>query len=138
MINGSWLRKLGGVGVKDMEVLDVVMKKSVCIGIEGGVVKCRRMIVDGRDRDCGWKGMSGGKSLEYYWKEVMKVVNCVDERMELGEVGKEKKYCCMMSGGKRIVGRVEGEGGSGNMGGVKEGVKMVKERIWDGERGGVI
>lgn len=82
--------------------------------------------------------ISAAKSLEYYCKAVIKVVNSVDDSMELPELPIEKKYSSIMKAAKAIVVTVEADAATANMPAVKERLNMLKETISDAETRGVI
>ena len=76
--------------------------------------------------------------MEYYCKAVIKVVNSVDDSIELPELPKEKKYSSIMNAAKTIVAVVEADTATANMPAVKERLNMLKETISDAETRGVI
>lgn len=49
IIDGSRVWKFGKVGFENVDVVNMVIGKSVKIGKEKGIVKGSRMVVDGRD-----------------------------------------------------------------------------------------
>ena len=75
--------------------------------------------------------------MEYYCKAVIKVVNSVDDSIELPELPKEKKYSSIMNAAKTIVAVVEADTATA-MPAVKERLNMLKETISDAETRGVI
>lgn len=76
--------------------------------------------------------------MEYYCKAVIKVVNSVDDSIELPELPKEKKYSSIMNAAKTIVAVVEADTATANMPATKERLNMLKETISDAETRGVI
>lgn len=76
--------------------------------------------------------------MEYYCKAVIKVVNSVDDSIELPELPKEKKDSSIMNAAKTIVAVVEADTATANMPAVKERLNMLKETISDAETRGVI
>jgi radical SAM protein with 4Fe4S-binding SPASM domain len=138
LINPSSLTKFRRLRLKDMDLLDLLIKKTVSIAIEAGVLKSRTIIVDATHTHSRSNPISAAKSLEYYCKAVIKVVNSVDDSMELPELPKEKKYSSIMTAAKTIVATVEADAATANMPAVKERLNMLKETISDAETRGVI
>ena len=133
LINPSSLTKFRRLRLKDMDLLDLLIKKTVSIAIEAGVLKSRTIIVDATHTHSRSNPISAAKSLEYYCKAVIKVVNSVDDSMELPELPKEKKYSSIMTAAKTIVATVEADAATANMPAVKERLNMLKETIEDAE-----
>ena len=121
-----------------MELLDLLIKKTVSIAIEVGVLKSKTIIVDATHTLSRSNPISAAKNLEYYCKSVIKVVNSVDDSIELPELPKEKKYSSIMNAAKTIVAAVEADTVTANMPAVKERLNMLKETISDAETRGVI
>ena len=138
LINPSSLTKFRRLRLKDMDLLDLLIKKTVSIAIEAGVLKSKTIIVDATHTHSRSNPISAAKSLEYYCKAVIKVVNSVDDSMELPELPKEKKYSSIMNAAKTIVATVEADAVTANMPAVKERLNMLKETISDAETRGVI
>lgn len=67
--------------------------------------------------------------MEYYCKAVIKVVNSVDDSIELPELPKEKKYSFIMNAAKTIVAVVEADTATANMPAVKERLNMLKKQF---------
>ena len=86
LINPSSLTKFRRLRLKDMELLDLLIKKTVSIAIEVGVLKSKTVIVDATHTYSRSNPISAAKSLEYYCKTVIKVVNSVDDNMVLPEL----------------------------------------------------
>lgn len=137
LINPSSLTKFRRLRLKDMDLLDLLIKKTVSIAIEVGVLKSKTVIVDATHTHSRSNPISAAKSLEYYCKAVIKVVNSVDDSMELPELPKEKKYSSIMNAAKTIVATVEADAATANMPAVKERLNMLKETISDAETRGV-
>lgn len=133
LINPSSLTKFRRLRLKDMDLLDLLIKKTVSIAIEAGVLKSRTIIVDATHTHSRSNPISAAKSLEYYCKTVIKVVNSVDDSMVLPELPKEKKYSSIMKAAKAIVATVEADAATANMPAVKERLNMLKETIEDAE-----
>ena len=131
--NGDLLTKFRRLRLKDMDLLDLLIKKTVSIAIEAGVLKSRTIIVDATHTHSRSNPISAAKSLEYYCKTVIKVVNSVDDSMVLPELPKEKKYSSIMKAAKAIVATVEADAATANMPAVKERLNMLKETIEDAE-----
>ena len=137
LINPSSLTKFRRLRLKDMELLDLLIKKTVSIAIEVGVLKSKTVIVDATHTYSRSNPISAAKSLEYYCKTVIKVVNSVDDNMVLPELPEEKKYSSIMKAAKVIVATVEADAATANMPAVKERLNMLKETIDDAETRGV-
>lgn len=137
LINPSSLTKFRRLRLKDMELLDLLIKKTVSIAIEVGVLKSKTVIVDATHTYSRSNPISAAKSLEYYCKTVIKVVNSVDDSMVLPELPEEKKYSSIMKAAKAIVATVEADAATANMPAVKERLNMLKETIEDAETRGV-
>lgn len=133
LINPSSLTKFRRLRLKDMELLDLLIKKTVSIAIEVGVLKSKTVIVDATHTYSRSNPISAAKSLEYYCKTVIKVVNSVDDSMVLPELPEEKKYSSIMKAAKAIVATVEADAATANMPAVKERLNMLKETIEDAE-----
>lgn len=133
LINPSSLTKFRRLRLKDMELLDLLIKKTVSIAIEVGVLKSKTVIVDATHTYSRSNPISAAKSLEYYCKTVIKVVNSVDDSMVLPELSEEKKYSSIMKAAKAIVATVEADAATANMPAVKERLNMLKETIEDAE-----
>lgn len=137
LINPSSLTKFRRLRLKDMDLLDLLIKKTVSIAIEAGVLKSKTVIVDATHSLSRSNPISAAKSLEYYCKTVIKVVNSVDDSMVLPELPEEKKYSSIMKAAKAIVAIVEADAATANMPAVKERLNMLKETIEDAETRGV-
>lgn len=137
LINPSTLTKFRRLRLKDMDLLDLLIKKTVSIAIEAGVLKSKTVIVDATHSLSRSNPISAAKSLEYYCKTVIKVVNSVDDSMVLPELPEEKKYSSIMKAAKAIVATVEADAATANMPAVKERLNMLKETIEDAETRGV-
>ena len=137
LINPSSLTKFRRLRLKDMDLLDLLIKKTVSIAIEAGVLKSKTVIVDATHSLSRSNPISAAKSLEYYCKTVIKVVNSVDDSMVLPELPEEKKYSSIMKAAKAIVATVEADAATANMPAVKERLNMLKETIEDAETRGV-
>ena len=133
LINPSSLTKFRRLRLKDMDLLDLLIKKTVSIAIEAGVLKSKTVIVDATHSLSRSNPISAAKSLEYYCKTVIKVVNSVDDSMVLPELPEEKKYSSIMKAAKAIVATVEADAATANMPAVKERLNMLKETIEDAE-----
>lgn len=133
LINPSSLTKFRRLRLKDMELLDLLIKKTVSIAIEVGVLKSKTVIVDATHTYSRSNPISAAKSLEHYCKTVIKVVNSVDDSMVLPELPEEKKYSSIMKAAKAIVATVEADAATANMPAVKERLNMLKETIEDAE-----
>lgn len=138
LINPSSLTKFRRLRLKDIELLDLLIKKTVSIAIEVGVLKSKTIIVDATHTLSRSNPISAAKNLEYYCKAVIKVVNSVDDSIELPELPEEKKYSSIMNAAKTIVAAVEADTATANMPAVKERLNMLKETISDAETRGVI
>ena len=138
LINPSSLTKFRRLRLKDIELLDLLIKKTVSIAIEVGVLKSKTIIVDATHTLSRSNPISAAKNLEYYCKAVIKVVNSVDDSIELPELPKEKKYSSIMNAAKTIVAVVEADTATANMPATKERLNMLKETISDAETRGVI
>ena len=138
LINPSSLTKFRRLRLKDMDLLDLLIKKTVSIAIEAGVLKSRTIIVDATHSLSRSNPISAAKSLEYYCKTVIKVVNSVDDNMVLPELPEEKKYSSIMKAAKAIVATVEADAATANMPAVKERLNMLKETVSDAEARGII
>lgn len=137
LINPSSLTKFRRLRLKNMDLLDLLIKKTVSIAIEAGVLKSRTIIVDATHTHSRSNPISAAKSLEYYCKAVIKVVNSVDDSMELPELPKKEVFFyhdCSQT----IVATVEADAATANMPAVKERLNMLKETISDAETRGVI
>ena len=97
------------------------------------VLKSKTVIVDATHTYSRSNPISAAKSLEYYCKTVIKVVNSVDDSMVLPELPEEKKYSSIMKAAKAIVATVEADAATANMPAVKERLNMLKETIEDAE-----
>lgn len=137
LINPSSLTKFRRLRLKDMDLLDLLIKKTVSIAIEAGVLKSKTVIVDATHSLSRSNPICAAKSLEYYCKTVIKVVNSVDDSMVLPELPEEKKYSSIMKAAKAIVAIVEADAATANMPAVKERLNMLKETIEDAETRGV-
>ena len=115
LINPSSLTKFRRLRLKDMDLLDLLIKKTVSIAIEAGVLKSKIVIVDATHSLSRSNPISAAKSLEYNCKTVIKVVNSVDDSMVLPELPEEKKYSSIMKAAKAIVATVEADAATANM-----------------------
>ena len=129
LINPSSLTKFRRLRLKDIELLDLLIKKTVSIAIEVGALKSKTIIVDATHTLSRSNPISAAKNLEYYCKAVIKVVNSVDDSIELPELPKEKKYSSIMNAAKTIVAVVEADTATANMPAVKERLNMLKKQF---------
>lgn len=137
LINPSSLTKFRRLRFKDVELLDLLIQKTVSIAIELGVLKSKTIIVDATHTLARSNPISAAKNLEYYSKAVIKVVQSVDNIIELPELPKEKKYSSIMHAAKALVLAVDANTVTANIPVVKERLNMLKETISDAETRGV-
>ena len=137
LINPSSLTKFRRLRLKDVELLDLLIQKTVSIAIELGVLKSKTIIVDATHTLARSNPISAAKNLEYYSKAVIKVVQSVDNSIELPELPKEKKYSSIMHAAKALVLAVDSNTVTANIPVVKERLNMLKETISDAETRGV-
>jgi len=133
LINPSSLTKFRRLRLKDMNLLDLLIRKTVSIAIEKGVLKSKTIIVDATHTLSRSNPIGASKILEHYSKSVVKVVKSVNDDIVLPDLPEEKKYSSVMNVAKTIVATVEADAATANMPAVKERLNMLKETIDDAE-----
>lgn len=133
LINPSSLTKFRRLRLKDMNLLDLLIRKTVSIAIEKGVLKSKTIIVDATHTLSRSNPIGASKILEHYSKSVVKVVKSENDDIVLPDLPEEKKYSSVMNVAKTIVATVEADAATANMPAVKERLNMLKETIDDAE-----
>lgn len=113
VINPSSLTKFRKLRLKDMGLLDLLIKKTVSIAIEKGVIKSKSIIVDATHTKARYNQKTPREALEECAKKLRKTVYETDPSMKgkfpakntEDSVEKELEYCRQLS---RVVAEEEG------------------------------
>lgn len=133
LINPSSLTKFRRLRLKDMELLDLLIKKTVSIAIEKGVLKSKTIIIDATHTHARSNPISTAKIIILHSKELIKAVKSVDDSIILPEQSEEPKFSSVISTAKLIASSVDAVASIANMPAVKERLNMLKESISDAE-----
>jgi hypothetical protein len=101
VIDPSTLSKFRKFRLQDTNLLDMLISKTVEIGIEKGIIKSRTIIVDATHSKSRYNQMSPSEALLHRAKELRKAVYEIDEsakdvlpkKIENGNLEDEIKYC---------------------------------------------
>ena len=113
VINPSSLTKFRKLQLKDMELLDLLIKKTVSIAMEKGVIKLKSIIVDATHTKARYNQKTPREALQECAKKLRKAVYETDPSMKgkfpakntEDSVEKELEYCRQLS---RVVAEEEG------------------------------
>lgn len=133
VIDASTLTKFRKLRLKDTNMLDILITKSVEIALEKGVIKSKSIIVDSTHTTARYNQQSPREILIEYSKRLRKAVYAIDEKMKEqfppkanngileGELAYCQKLICVIENTETIFGYPA----------VKEKLNMLKELVTD-------
>ncbi len=135
VINSSSLTKFRRLRLQDMNLLDLLIGKTVEIALEKGLITSKTIIVDATHTKARYNQKSPKEFLQEKSKNVRKAVYQLDESMKgkfptkptSNEVGEELDYC------RQVVEVVETQSKIAHIPAVKEKLNVLKEVIDDYE-----
>jgi len=133
VINPSSLSKFRKLRLKDMDLLNLLIKKTVDIAIEKGVIKSRTIIVDATHTGSRSNPYSPIEILRLRSKQLRKAIYNADEdiketlpkKNEDDDLVKELDYT------KELIDIVSGNAGIAEVPAVKQRINMLKETLED-------
>lgn len=133
VIDSSSLTKFRRLRLQDMNLLDLLIGKTVEIALEKGLITSKTIIVDATHTKARYNQKSPKKFLQEKSKNLRKAVYQLDENMKgrfpikptLNEVSEELNYC------RQVVQVVETQSKVAQLPAVKEKLNVLKEVIDD-------
>lgn len=134
VIDPSTLTKFRKLRLKDSNLLDLLINKSVEIALEQGVIKSKFIIVDSTHSKARYNQKSPRENLIEYSKRLRKAVYAIDEKMKdqfppkvnnTGILEDELEYC------QKLITVIENTETISNYPAVKEKLNMLKELVED-------
>lgn len=133
VINSSSLTKFRKLRLKDTDLLNLLIGKTVSIALEKGIIKSRSIIVDATHSLSGSNPYSALEVLRERSKLLRKAVYSIDEEMkgrmpeknDSGELEKELAYC------KELEKLIESDQTLCSIPSVKEKLNLLKETVED-------
>lgn len=133
VINPSSLTKFRKLRLKDADLLNLLINKTVCIAIEKEVIKSRSIIVDATHSLSRSNPYSALEVLRQRSKLLRKAVYAIDEDMkalmpeknESSDLEKEIAYC------KELQKRIEADRPLSEVPAIKEKLNLLKETVED-------
>lgn len=133
VINSSSLTKFRKLRLKDTDLLNLLIGKTVSIALEKGIIKSRSIIVDATHSLSGSNPYSALEVLRERSKLLRKAVYSIDEDMkermpkknDSGELEKELAYC------KELEKLIESDQILSSIPAVKEKLNLLKETVED-------
>lgn len=135
VINPSSLTKFRRLRLRDMELVDLLLGKTVEIALEKNIITSKSLIVDSTHTRSRYNQKSPKEFLQEKSKNVRKAVYQLDESMKnqfpekptSGEIEEELTYC------QKVIENVETNSKVAHMPAVKEKINILKEAIEDYE-----
>ena len=135
VIDSSSLTKFRRLRLQNMNLLDLLIKKTVEIALDKGLITSKRLIVDATHTKARYNQKSPKEFLQEKSKNVRKAVYQLDEEMvgkfptkpTSNEIEEELEYC------RQVVEMVETQSKVAQIPAVKEKVNVLKEVIDDYE-----
>lgn len=133
VIEPSSLTKFRKLRLKDVNLLDLLINKTVEIAIEKGIIKSKSIIVDATHTKARYNQKSPKEILMDRSKKLRKAVYKIDESMKTKFPSKtttdvledEIEYC------KKLIDVIENEGSISEYPKVKENLNLLKETVTD-------
>ncbi len=133
VINPSSLTKFRKLRLKDTDLLNLLINKTVCLAIEKDIIKSKSIIVDATHSLSRSNPHSALDVLRERSKLLRKAVYAIDggmkgrmpEKNESGDLGKEIAYC------RELQERIESDRALGETPAVKEKLNLLKETVED-------
>lgn len=133
VIDASTLTKFRKLRLKDSNMLDILINKSVEIALEKGVIKSKSIIVDSTHTTARYNQKSPREDLIEYSKRLRKAVYAIDEKMKEqfppkvnnGILEDELEYC------QKLVNVIENTETISGYPAVKEKLNILKELVED-------
>lgn len=133
VINSSSLTKFRKLRLKDVDLLDMLIAKTIEIALEQGVIKSKTIIVDANHTKARYNQISPKEFLKEKSKNVRKAVYQIDESMKRKfpsktkseQVEEELKYC------QEVISVIEKEAHIASVPAVQERLNVLKEAVND-------
>lgn len=133
VIDPSSLTKFRRLRLKDLNLLDILINKTVEIAIEKGIIRSKSIIVDATHTKARYNQKSPIEILQDRSRKLRKVVYKVDESLKVKFPTKstsdvlenEIAYC------QKLIDVIEAEGGVCELPKIKEPLNLLKETITD-------
>ncbi|WP_025434606.1 IS1182 family transposase [Peptoclostridium acidaminophilum] len=133
VIDSSSLTKFRKLRLKDMNLLDLLINKTVELAIEKGIIQSKSIIVDATHTKARYNQKSPREILQDRSRKLRKAIYKVDESVKAKFPAKntsnmledELAYC------KKLIEVVEAEGGVCELPKIKEPLNLLKETVAD-------
>ena len=133
VINASSLTKFRKIRLKDTELLDMLISKTVAIAIEKGIIKSKSIIVDATHTKSRYNSKTPQAALQEQSKKLRKVIYEVDESMKEkfpeknteDSLEKELDYCL------KLMDIIEGDEILMSYPKISEKINLLKESVAD-------
>lgn len=133
VIEPSSLTKFRKLRLKDMNLLDLLISKTVCIAIEKGIIKSKSIIVDSTHTKARYNQKTPREILLYYSKNLRKAVYGIDENMKdlfppkvnNGVLEDEIEYC------EELIHIIKENEALSNYPAIKEKINLLEETVCD-------
>jgi len=133
VIDSSSLTKFRKLRLKDMNLLDMLVNKTVGIAIEKGVIQSKAIIVDATHTKARYNQKSPREILQDRSKKLRKAVYKVDESLKAkfptkntnDVIEDEIAYC------RKLIDVIEAKGGACTLPKIKEPLNLLKETVAD-------
>jgi hypothetical protein len=133
VIDPSSLTKFRKLRLKDLNLLDILINKTVEIAIEKGIIKSKSIIVDATHTKARYNQKSPIEILQDRSRKLRKAIYKVDESLKAkfptkntsGILGDEIAYC------QKLIDVIEAEGGACELPKIKEPLNLLQETITD-------
>lgn len=133
VIDSSSLTKFRKIRLKDLNLLDMLINKTVEIAIEKGIIKSKSIIVDATHTKARYNQKSPIEILQDRSKKLRKAVYKIDESLKAkfptkntnGVLEDEIAYC------QKLISAIEAEGGVCELPKITEPLNLLKETVTD-------
>jgi len=133
VIDPSSLTKFRKLRLKDLNLLDMLINKTVEIAVEKGIIKSKSIIVDATHTKARYNQKSPIEILQDRSRKLRKAVYKVDESLKAkfptkttsGVLEDEIAYC------QKLIDVIEAEGGVCELPKIKEPLNLLKETVTD-------
>ena len=137
LIDPSLLSKFRRQRLKDTKIMDMLIKKTVCIALEKGIIQSKRFFVDATHSLSRSNSVNATDYLTYQMEQTTRIVHSINESFKLPELpdlhglSEKKKFPVVLSTAVDYVAAVEAAPPLVAMPAVSERLNLLKEIIAD-------
>ncbi len=137
LIDPSLLSKFRRQRLKDTKIMDMLIKKTVCIALEKGIIQSKRFFVDATHSLSRSNSVNATDYLIYQMEQTTRIVHSINESFRLPELpdlhglSEKKKFPVVLSTAVDYVAAVEAAPPLVAMPAVSERLNLLKEIIAD-------